>query len=249
MRLIIALGVAILAGPAAAQEPTPKPAGIGTTIERGIEFLTKDALAWRKEHKCTSCHHAALVIWSMHEARQRGHTVDEPVLTDLTKWVADSGDGKTGVPRPANVPKALNSKAVYFALALGAIPKPDDSAQKGLKLLLQTVASDQIENGSWASWPDTRPPIFGHSDESMTALATLAILPAAAAGDDAAKAVRDKAVKWLAETKNDNDPQSIAMRLVLWKRLGRPAKEWEPLVQHIKDRQNEDGGWSQAKGM
>jgi squalene-hopene/tetraprenyl-beta-curcumene cyclase len=39
------------------------------------------------------------------------------------------------------------------------------------------------------------------------------------------------------------------MRLVLWIRLGRPAKEWEPLVQRIKERQNADGGWSQAKGM
>jgi squalene-hopene/tetraprenyl-beta-curcumene cyclase len=39
------------------------------------------------------------------------------------------------------------------------------------------------------------------------------------------------------------------MRLVLWKRVGRPAKEWQPLVERIKERQNSDGGWSQAKGM
>jgi squalene-hopene/tetraprenyl-beta-curcumene cyclase len=39
------------------------------------------------------------------------------------------------------------------------------------------------------------------------------------------------------------------MRLVLWKRLGRPAEEWEPLTRRIKERQNIDGGWSQAKDM
>jgi hypothetical protein len=83
----------------------------------------------------------------------------------------------------------------------------------------------------------------------MTALATLAVLPAAAAGDDSAKAVRDKGIKWLAETKTDDDPQSIAMRLVLWKRLGRPDKEWQPLVRRIKERQNADGGWSQTTDM
>src|SRR5262249_45632377 len=177
-----------------------------------------------------SCHHAALVIWSMHEARQRGHTVDEKVLADLTKWVAESGDGKTGVARPANIPKALNTKAVLFALALGADPKPDAVSQKGLKLLVKTVESDQTENGSWASWPETRPPIFGNSDESMTALAILAVLPAAARGEESAKAVRDKGVKWLAETKTDDDPQSVAMRLVLCTRLGRPAREWPPPV-------------------
>ena len=80
-------------------------------------------------------------------------------------------------------------------------------------------------------------------------LATLAVMPAAASGDASAKAVRDKGIRWLSETKSDADPQSIAMRLVLWTRLGRPAREWEPLVQQIKERQNTDGGWSQTKAM
>src|SRR5262249_11398789 len=157
-----------------------------------------------------------------------------------------AGDGKTSLPRPVGIPKALNAKAVWFAIALGADPKPDAAAEKSLNRLLTTVKGDQTENGSWASWPETRPPIFGNSDESMTTLAILAILPAS---DDTLKAVRDKGVKWLSETKSDNDPQSVAMRLVLWKRLGRPAKEWEPLVRLIKERQNKDGGWSQAKAM
>jgi hypothetical protein len=231
---------------AAAADPT---SNVKETINRGVAFLVKDALAWKKEHNCASCHHAALVIWSMREARQRGHAVDEPVLAELTKWVAESGDGKFGLARPTSAPKAASPKAVYFALALGADPKPDVVSQKGLKLLLTTVEAEQTENGSWSTWPETRPPIFGNSDESLTALATLAVLPAAATGDDSTKAVRDRGVKWLAETKTDDDPQSIALRLVLWKRLGRPAEEWEPLVRRIQERQNTDGGWSQAKGM
>jgi hypothetical protein len=63
------------------------------------------------------------------------------------------------------------------------------------------------------------------------------------------RAVRDKGLQWLAETKTDDDPQSIAMRLVLWQRLGRPAAESEALIQSIKDRQNADGGWGQTKEM
>src|SRR5207302_7628311 len=123
---------AILSGAASAQELRHKPADVDATINRGLAFLVKDALAWKSEHNCVSCHHAALVVWSMREAKQRGHAVDEPVLAELTKWVADSGDGKTGVPRPKGVPKALNAKAVWFALALGADAKPDAVAQKGL---------------------------------------------------------------------------------------------------------------------
>jgi hypothetical protein len=118
-----------------------------------------------------------------------------------------------------------------------------------MKLLLKTVKSEQTEEGSWSAWPETRPPIMGESDESMTALATLALMPAAEAGDSSARAARDKGVNWLAETKTDDDPQSIAMRLALWRRLGRPAEEWKPLVLRIKERQNADGGWSQTTDM
>jgi hypothetical protein len=249
MRLIVAIILPALLAAASAQQSRPKPADADTTIDRGLGFLVKDALAWKEKHNCVSCHHAGLVIWSMREARQFGHAVDEPVLAELTKWVAESGDGKTGVARPAGVPQALNAKAVWLALALGADPKSDAITQKGLKLLWQTVKGDQTEKGSWASWPETRPPIFGSSDDSMTALATLAVMSAAASGDAEATVVRDKGVKWLAETKTDGDPQSIAMRLVLWKRLGRPAEECEPLARRIKERQNADGGWSQANGM
>lgn len=243
LSLCTSSGLALADGPAAQQFDTR------ATIDRGLAFLVKDALAWKTEHNCVSCHHAGLVIWSMRDAKQRGFAVDEPVLAELTKWVAESGDGKTGVARPAGLPKALNTKAVYFALALGADLHPDAVAREGMKLLLKTVQSDQTENGSWSAWPETRPPIFGNSDESMTALATLALMPAAATGDDSAKAARDKGVQWLAETKTDDDPQSIAMRLVLWQRLGRPAEEYAPLVQRIKERQNADGGWSQTTDM
>jgi hypothetical protein len=249
MRLMVAIVVSVLLAVASGQDARPKPSNVDAAIDRGLGFLAKEALAWKSKHNCVSCHHAGLVIWAMREAKQFGHAVDEPVLAELTKWVAEAGDGKTSVARPAGVPQALNAKAVWFALALGADPQPDAAAQQGLKLLGKTVISDQTDKGSWASWPETRPPIFGNSDDSMTALATLAVLPAATSGDVAARVVRDKGVRWLAETKTDDDPQSLAMRLVLWKELGRPAEEWEPLARRIKQRQNADGGWSQANGM
>jgi squalene-hopene/tetraprenyl-beta-curcumene cyclase len=252
LRWVVALGVllaVVTPARASTKEEPPAPTADSAAIERGLAFLAKDAVAWKEKHACVSCHHAGLVVWAMHEAKGRGHAVDETLLADLTKWIAESGDGKTGVPRPASAPKALSSKAVWLGLALGADPKPDDAVRKGLGLLLKTVREDQTENGSWSAWPDTRPPMFGGSDEGATALATLAVLPAADGGDDAAKTVRDKGVRWLASTKTDGDPQSVAMRLVLWTKLRGPAEEWQPLVRQIRDRQHPDGGWSQATDM
>lgn len=249
-----------------AQESRPKSSEVDGAIKRGLDFLAKDTVAWKKEHNCASCHHAALVVLALREAKDRGHTIDEPVLADMTKWMAESGDGKFGLKRPASAPNAASPKAIYFALALGSDSKRDETSQKGLKLLLKTVLSEQTENGSWSAWPETRPPIFGDSDETLTTLATLALLPVAAAGDADAKTARDKAVKWLEATSkidlapeskgagtllkpSDDDPQSIALRVVLWKKLDRPEKEWRVLMQKIKERQNKDGGWSQSKQM
>jgi hypothetical protein len=249
MRSLSIMVIALVTGSVVAEEPSRKPSDVEAAVDRGLAFLTKDALAWKEKHNCASCHHASLVVWSMREARERGHSVNETVAADLTRWLAESGDGKFGLARPASAPQAASPKAIYFALALGIDAKPDATAQKGLKLLLHTVKSEQTANGSWSTWPETRPPIFGSSDESLTALATLALLPAAAAGDDSARAARDKGIKWLTETRSDDDAQSTALRLILWQRLGRPAAELQPLITRIQERQNADGGWSQAKDM
>jgi hypothetical protein len=79
MRLIVAIVSVVLPGLASAQDFPRKPPRVGATIDRGLGFLARDALAWKAKHNCASCHHAALVIWAMREAEQRGHAVDGPV--------------------------------------------------------------------------------------------------------------------------------------------------------------------------
>ena len=68
--------------------------------------------------------------------------------------------------------------ALTLVSATGVAERPEHAGP------LKTVAAEHTENGSWSTWPETRPPIFGSSDESLTVLATLAVLPVAAAGDD-----------------------------------------------------------------
>lgn len=245
----LVLVTAALPGWATAEDTASQPPSLKVAIDRGLSFLAKDALAWKNDHNCVSCHHAGLVTWAMHEAKARGHAVDETVLADLTNWMTQAGDGKTGVPRPEGRPKALNTKAIYFALALNADAAPNAASREAVQRFVETIKSDQLENGSWVAWPETRPPMFGPSDESMTALAVLALLPTAAAGDEPATASRNKGVEWLAATQSDEDAQSIALRLMLWTKLQRPVDEWRPLLESIRTRQNGDGGWSQTKEM
>jgi hypothetical protein len=186
----------------------------------------------------------------MRESKRAGHKVDEPLLAELAKWLAESGDGTTGVPRPEGIPKALNEKAVLFAMALVADPQPDELAIAGLKRLLGTVTADQTENGSWASWPETRQPIFGNSDERATASATW-VLTSAMKFDASSEvaAARDRGLAWLETTKSDDEAQSSALRVILWRQLAKSADSWQPLAERIVARQNADGGWSQAPDM
>ena len=247
MRTLAALTACFLLIGASAQ--ADEPTDVDAAIDRGLAFLAKDAVAWKEKHNCVSCHHAALIVWSMREAKQQGWTVDEPLLAELTKWIAESGDGKTNFGRPESAPEALNAKAIWFALALEADAEPEAATLDGLKTLLATVKEDQTDDGSWMTWPETRSPILGGNDDSNTALALLSLLPAAVRGDEAAIAARDQGVAWLAARPVDEDAQSVALRLILWQRLERPAEEWRPLVERILKRQNDDGGWSQTADM
>lgn len=244
--LLIAVMIASCQSLLAQESPTiPAEAA----IDKGLDFLSKDAVRWRSEHNCVSCHHASNVIWSMHEAKRLKRKVDEPLLAELTKWVAESGNGKTSLSRPPSAPRALNTKAIFFSLGLAALPTRDEPTKAGLKLMLETVEQDQLDDGSWSAWPETRPPLFGESHLSMTALATLAVLGAAEPGDQTAINTVDRAVQWLAAAKPDQELQSDALRLAVWQRLNRPASEIESLVSRIKQQQRPDGGFSQIPSM
>ena len=246
MRYLLAFVAFLLSNCVSAQDSEPKSVNAESILRRGLDFLAKDAIQWKNDHNCASCHHAALTVWALQEAKFKQRSVDEEVLSDLKKWMTESGEGKTSVPRPEGRPKALNTKAVYFALALASDPEPNDLIRDGLTKMLNTVKDDQLEDGSWHAWPNSRPPFFGPSDEIMSGLATLA---ASSSSNETIRSVRDRGVRWLAESKTDDDPQSLAIRLIIWTRIQKPEEERRQLIQRIEQRQKADGGWSQSPDM
>src|SRR5262249_41082858 len=57
MRFVLVGLMLIAARLAVADDVCVKPADVQATLDRGLAFLAKDAVAWREEHKCASCHH------------------------------------------------------------------------------------------------------------------------------------------------------------------------------------------------
>ncbi len=245
--VFVMLSGAALASAAEGDSEAPSDSGrSAAAIERGLGFLAQDARAWKRDHNCASCHHASLVVWSLSDAHRAGYPVDRPLQDELTQWLTESGDGRTSQARPESAPHALNEKAVYFALALGAVHQRDAETQQALERLLETVSADQQPDGSWSSWPETRPPLFGHFDARATALATLALLPAAEGGSPEAQRATERALAWLDAAPDDGELQSLALKLVVGTRLGRSGEGLAPLVRRIRDCQRPDGGWSQT---
>jgi hypothetical protein len=244
-------GVLFFTLSAGAAEPGSAPQDAQAAIGRSLSFLVKDSRAWKEEHGCVSCHHASLVVWATTEARTRGHAVDGAFLDETVAWLIKAGDGAKRVPaRPAAVPRAMNYHAPNHALALAASPAPSGEVRAALKVLRNTVRSEQIENGSWLAWPDTRPPIFGASNQVSTAFAALALASGPAAELDAeSKAATDRASAWLRSAGPDDELQASTLRLMLAARCAEPDSVTKPLVDEIRRRQNSDGGWSQIKSM
>src|SRR4051794_25798301 len=78
LRIVVAW-LALFPAFAAAGESWPAP-GVREAAGRGLEFLTKDALAWKEKYQCASCHHGPLMIWSLNEATRWGYPIDAKAL-------------------------------------------------------------------------------------------------------------------------------------------------------------------------
>src|SRR5262245_49024262 len=51
-------------------------------VERGLDFLQQDAVKWRKERECATCHHGTMTVWALCEAKSQGYEVAEETLKE-----------------------------------------------------------------------------------------------------------------------------------------------------------------------
>ena len=241
-QLIAILTLVLLRVDARAGDPAPDVRG---TINRGLAFLANDSLAWKASKKCYECHHAPFTIWALNEGKKHGYAVDEKVLADLSSWVAGSDYlGQLLVKRPAQKEIVFNEAPLLLALGIEA--GDTKATHDSLKKMLASILNDHEKDGSWKRVNEARPILS--SPDSLTTLALLALVaPNAPDMGNEGTTAKEKAIQWLETAKPDGELQPVALRLILWRRLGRAGAVWEPLVQQIRRAQNDDGGWGQIK--
>lgn len=231
-------------------EPKKTPA---QSIDRGLDFLIKDAQKWREEKQCATCHHGTMTVWALCEAKSQGFTVKDETLADVVKWTKER---LKDIDKPRDTRPGwsmVNSPALYLSVMAQAVPKQEALTADELKRIAGHLVRHQEKDGAWA-WssapPANRPPPFFESDELATLLALMDLSPHVPADEKEKSEFRDSRTNgaaWLAKAKPAEATQWLAMRLFADLRAGKPEKDLQTQVDALLARQNKDGGWGQVK--
>jgi|SRR5579862_5870792 len=243
---------------AAANIPAPSTHAV---VERGLQFLQKEAYRWKETRKCAACHHAATMVWTFNEARASGYSVDEKALKEITEWAFT--DMKTNSLTEQEPPRdVINLGWVYVLLSVETAPalgapagyendKLGDTNEDALfsarRTLIRQIVNKQVSDGSWGHPLDERVPLGGPV-EDIAILSRLALLQS---GDNSASVADsiNKAANWLGANHDKTSRQGRNLRLLMNLREGKPAAELNSAIASIRVEQNADGGWSQTPDM
>lgn len=223
-------------------------------VEQGMAFLEKDAIKWRKEHQCSTCHHGTMTVWALSEARSQGYVVASDTLANVAKWTKERLEN-INKPRDTRMGwNMVNTSALYLEVMAQALPQQEVVSADERKSIAGHLLRHQEPDGSWA-WsiapPQNRAPPHFESDEVVTLLAYLALGsqdPTDVKEKSATREGRAKAAAWLAKVSPSNTTQAAGLRLWVMVRAGESLSVQAEIDEYLR-RQNKDGGWSQNKGL
>lgn len=238
-----------------AEIPASSAPRVRKAVERGLEFLVQDAVDWRTERKCATCHHGAMTVWALSEAKDRGFAIPGDRLADQSNWLKERFKDldKPRDPRPGW--NMVSTPAVYMAVMAEALPAQNAISPDDLNRIAGHLLRHQESDGSWAWSPapaKNRPPPVFESDEVVTLLADLALRPRVPVDPSVkseAREGRQHASSWLAKNTPNGTTQGQAIRIFREFRAGKSSEDLAPAISRLLGEQNDDGGWGQNKDL
>lgn len=222
-------------------------------VQQSTRFLEREGAAWMKKQQCASCHHIPAMVWALNEARNRGYQIDEKLLSEVTSW-AVAGQNHTQVfpDLPLDKKRTEVDYLGPLLMALGVDAGRDRTPAVGKERvrLLGHAVSQQQADGSWHANSGGRPPVHATRDvQTSWLLLALSDSEGAPNADRSWKSQRETAIQWITRNPASESLQGLAMRILVYRRLGKSPSDLNPLIDSMLAQQNTDGGWSQTKTM
>ncbi len=254
MKRIFALIIASLGlhWTVSAAEATPDTKlAIDAAIPPALRYLEKEALSWKAEMGCASCHHAPMMLWSCETAKSKGFTVNEEAVAEIRAFILDENNGAKLFP-PADAPPDRDGTqigSIYALLALNASPGGWENAALVSRTRVH-FAGAQREDGSWPPFPSMgRPPILEQGGASAQLLvAAFAGLPAAAVTPET-EATVEKAKAWLAQRLETPSHQQEVTRYMAALATGASPEILAEREASLRAQQRPDGSWAQTPDL
>lgn len=230
-------------------ETAPTPQQVRNAVEKALVFLDEDETRWRKKHNCATCHHGAMAVWALTEAKNQGYAVDEQRLAEIGKYAKARFWDNVDKPRDERYGyKIPSSLLIYLAMFGQLVPEQKTLTSDELNRLADYAARHQEPEGFWEI-PDEQKPFY-QDREFFSLQMYLAMQPQG--NDDPQRAarvqaVREKALEWLSKNESPDELQTASFHLLTDLRAGKSGELLQPRIDRILDRQNDDGGWSQDR--
>ena len=155
---------------ASAVSAAAPPDATSHAIRRGLDRLRAGAASYTEKRQCFSCHHQALTVAALAEAKRRGFAIDEALLEDQVRFTLASFTPKLGQIRKGQSVPGGNTMTAYGLFTLQKAKHPSDDTTSAL---VEYLVVRQHADGSWPALMP-RPPSEG-SKFTNTALALQAL--------------------------------------------------------------------------
>ena len=220
------------------------PEQVRAAVVKSIALLQQGGAGYREHRECFSCHHQALPVMALAEARRHGFSIDEAEFrAQLDHTAAHLERGHNAYLKGVG----QGGKADTAGYALWTLEEGGRDADEHTAAVTSFLLDWQQEHGHWKA-TSQRPP----SEASAFTTTYLAIRGLGVYGtpeqQERIAARRAAVVAWL-ETAEPEDTEDRVFRLRLLAYLGADHSEVQAAARELLDRQNEDGGWSQTSEL
>ncbi len=187
-------------------------------IERSLGFIEKDAVKWRTERGCSTCHHGTLTVWAMSEAKSRGYAVSAESIAENLQWTKSRLLARIDLPRDERPGWSLvSTPGIYLGMMAKSLPIL--SRNEAASIAGHLGRHQEVDGGYVMPPPANGAPPIWESRETIGLMALLAWEP----GPKSA-AAREKLAEWLAKCEKTDTAQTASLRLMVEVQSGKTAE-------------------------